>query len=82
MADKESLRRRTEELAKECFKMIEENIDKAIYHNGGCIDIGAYPEDNALPKAIINAVMRKMADETRPLYDTYKRDSDNLYLFI
>lgn len=82
MASKEVVKQRTEEFANECFAMIHEKIDKAIYRNQGCIDIDSYPEDNALPKIIMHAVLRAMVDETKPLYDSYRKESDNLYLFI
>ena len=82
MANKEVVKQRTETMAEECFQMIQEKIDKAINNNGDSIDIESYPEDNALPKIILHAVMMAMVDETKPLFEVYKKESDNLYLFL
>ena len=77
---KEGVKARTMELLRNHSNLIEEKIDKAL--NCGAINIEDYDEDYELPRIILHAVMKAMVDETRPLYNSNRKESDNLYLFL
>lgn len=86
MADKkkENLRAKTIELAEEAKKLVLEKIDKVFNTNGnGSIDIDQYDDDSPLPKIVLYAVFKDVAEtQIRPVYNENLKAAENLYKSI
>lgn len=86
MADKkkENLRAKTIELAEETKKLVLEKIDKVFNTNGnGSIDIDQYDDDSPLPKIVLYAVFKDVAEtQIRPVYNENLKAAENLYQSI
>ena len=86
MADKkkENLRAKTIELAEDAKKLVLEKIDKVFNTNGnGSIDIDQYDDDSPLPKIVLYAVFKDVAEtQIRPVYNENLKAAENLYRSI
>ena len=78
---KENLRAKTIELAEGAQKLVLEKIDKVFSTNGnGSIDIDQYDDDSPLPKIVLYAVFKDVAEtQIRPVYRENLKVSENLY---
>lgn len=81
---KEILRAKTIELAEETMKLVLEKIDKVYNTNGnGSIDIDQYDDDSPLPKIVLYAVFKDVAEtQIRPVYPKNLKAAENLYQSI
>lgn len=75
-----AVEQKTNELLDQAVKMAKSKIKKAL--NCGAVDVESYDDDYELPKIILHAVMKSMADETMPLYPANRKESNNLYQFL
>jgi hypothetical protein len=86
MADKkkENLRARTIELAEGAKNLVLEKIDKVFNTNGnGSIDFDQYDDDYRLPKIVLYAVFKDVAEtQIRPVHHENLKAAENLYRVI
>ena len=80
MNTKETTEQKTNELLDQVVEMAKSKIKKAL--NCGAVDVESYDDDYELPKIILHAVMKSMADETRPFCADNIKESNNLYQFL
>ncbi len=81
---KENLRARTIELAEGAKNLVLEKIDKVFNTNGnGSIDFDQYDDDYRLPKIVLYAVFKDVAEtQIRPVHHENLKAAENLYRVI
>lgn len=75
-----AVEQKTNELLGQAVEMAKSKIKKAL--NCGAVDVESYDDDYELPKLILHAVMKSMADATRPFRADNIKESNNLYQFL
>ncbi len=48
----------------------------------GCIDLESHPNNYLLPKAVMCAISREMAFQWRPLTGQYRKEANNIEMFL